>query len=520
MNIRKLVWTPLFLTACVGGPEDVQTSTSELVFGAATSLRPEIGEITTSSTMCTATLIAPSVILTAAHCLNPTQNSLTTLPGAPRFAIRDFSGSRITFVIDRVHSFNWDSFAPLTPGVQLTSDVAIAHLDLPVAMSQAVPARIAAARPTNGAASTMFGLGCSDRIFQDPFGTKRFVTFSFGTGTTSLCPGDSGGPEVFGDPAGGGAVWGVSTGAVFFWDTFADVAAHRTQIEALIRSWDGLDERNTDRLGLDYFWEVAPTVAACRRGCENDGRCRSFSWRASDQMCWRKSGVAEPRATAGITSGLPVRLEAGVDRLGGDFGSLSVTSADECAVACARTSQCVSWTQLNGTCFLKNSVPNGTVGTCPACTSGVLSRGFEPDTDRIGGDYSTLSNISTREQCAAACVRDARCAAFTHLGLSCYLKDSVWPASSAPATQFMTSGVRRGMDPESDRTGAALRTITVGLRPEECQSACANDASCQAWSFRPMGTNGSCRLMSSVGTRVGSSTNTSGLRGLELLPPR
>ena len=311
----------------------------------------------------------------------------------------------------------------------------------------------------------------------------------------------------------------VSTGAGLFGDTFADVAVHGKQIEAVIRSWDGLDERDTDRVGLDYFAEVAPTVAACRKGCEDDGRCRAFSWRASDQLCWRKQGAPEPSPAAGITSGLPARFEVGVDRLGGDFAALAIGAPDACAAACARTTTCRAWTQLGGSCFLKNTIPPASTGTCPACTSGVVTRGLEQDTDRFGADYASVPNDGTPEDCAAACARDARCASFTHVGFGCFLKDSVAPASAASPSQFMTSGVRRGMDPESDRVGGDYWTFDTELRPSLCQAECARDVvNCLAWSYRPMGTFGRCTLKNAIGPRVASPTNTSGLRGTEMLP--
>jgi len=523
MNARKLAWIPLLLAGCGGTPDDeteLSATQSELVFGTVTTARPEIGFISSGAGGCTATLIAPNAILTAAHCLNPTQASLVQVPFNPIFGFRDISGVSRTSPIDKVHSFNWDSFTPSTNGVPLTGDVAVAHLIVPVPATQAIPATIAAARPTTGAASTMFGLGCTDRIFQDPFGTKRFVTFTFGTPTTSLCPGDSGGPEVFGSPTGGGAIWGVSTGAVTFFDTFADVAVHGKQIEAVIRSWDGLDERDADRVGMDYFVQVAPTVAVCRKGCEDDGRCRAFSWRASDQLCWRKQGAADPTPAPGITSGLPTRFEVGVDRLGGDFAALAIGSADACAAACGRNSSCRAWTQLGGSCFLKNTIPPASTGTCAACTSGVVARGLEQDTDRFGADYASVPNNGTPQDCAAACARDARCASFTHVGFGCFLKDSVAPASSTNPGQFITSGVRRGMDPESERLGGDYSTFNTELRPSLCQAACASDAQCLAWSYRPMGTFGQCTLKNVIGARVASPTNTSGLKGTEMLPAR
>lgn len=86
--------------------------------------------------------------------------------------------------------------------------------------------------------------------------------------------------------------------------------------------------------------------------------------------------------------------------------------------------------------------------------------------------------------------------------------------------EFMTSGVRRGIDPESDRVGGDYSTFDTELRPALCQAACARDGACLAWSYRPMGSVGRCTLKNSIGARVFSTTNTSGLRGTEMLPVR
>lgn len=531
MRFRLFTWmTAIAMATSCTDEEGLGVEESELLGGASTSLRPEVGQFFHNlgtppgvSSMCTATLIAPRVILTAAHCMESpdgtAQPTPVSVPTGARFVFTDAFGVRTTIPVDRVHSFGRDdAFVRPIPSVPMTHDVAIARLTFAVTPSQATPATIATREPTTNELSTWFGFGCTDRVFVGTgVGVKRVLTFGFNNSAVG-CPGDSGGPQLFGGSP-GSQIWGVATGYDFWGtDVFANVVLYKRQIEDQIRRWVGADEIGFDRFGFDYAATIQPSATACRSNCQNDPHCRAFTWRAADSMCWRKSAASEPTPGAGLVSGLPSRLEPGVDRLGFDYSAIAVGSAETCAAACGRDPSCKAWTNLGSSCWFKSPAPNASLGTCPGCTSGVVQRGLEPDVDRPGGTFST-STTSTAFECQTRCNQNASCRAFTHLGTTCSLKSSV-PGATVRTGVFATSGVKRGVESESDRPGGNLVTFQpVTLDPAECQASCASNGSCVAWTYKAVTpTTALCSIKNVLTPRVFSVDTVSGLKGLEMVP--
>jgi hypothetical protein len=170
------------------------------------------------------------------------------------------------------------------------------------------------------------------------------------------------------------------------------------------------------------------------------------------------------------------------DRPGNDIARLPMPgrNPEKCRAACLDNAQCHAWTYVRpgfqgdqGWCYLKsrastNKVPNR------CCISGAASRvareleGVPPptvqippartfpapetmlleyDTDRMGGDYSNLTQTDrTPLSCRQACAADARCKAFTYVRAGfqgpsprCYLKTSV---PSATSNNCCVSGVK------------------------------------------------------------------------------
>jgi hypothetical protein len=152
-----------------------------------------------------------------------------------------------------------------------------------------------------------------------------------------------------------------------------------------------------------------------------------------------------------LAAGAPgsARAQVGFDRPGGDYASFPVRSGDPavCANRCDRDNRCRAWSfaypatfAARAVCWLKSSVPARVETTC--CVSGVRGSGVpEPRwsgrefaIDRLGGDYRSFDTPagSSGDACAAACMQDERCRAWTYLrpgygtaSARCYLKSRV-----------------------------------------------------------------------------------------------
>lgn len=160
---------------CVGPAGEIGTDDHALVNGTPTDERPEVGIITNSG--CTATLVTPRAILTAAHCVNfhtgPTSDGFRT--GRGEF-----------FPIDRVISR-----ATVAPH---RDDLAVAHLAVAVPPSSATPSPMSTTFANFGEIVTIYGYGCTNRATEEGYGTKRKYTYQYVVNPKQLCPGDSGGP--------------------------------------------------------------------------------------------------------------------------------------------------------------------------------------------------------------------------------------------------------------------------------------------------------------------------------------
>ena len=513
-------------------PDDLGSAEEEIVGGTTTAVRPEIGRyFNAGGGACTATLIAPRVVLTAAHCLSPAYTATAPLAGA-FFRFTDAGGTQRDYTVDRLRSFASRRYEYTSTSL-FTTDVAILHLTAAVPASQATPAPLALQEPYGGEQATLFGFGCTDRTPESGGGGKQAFEFNVFSATTALCWGDSGGPDMYGRTGDGGEIWGVNsdfnmTGPTDGWtDIFAAVPFYRKEIEAQLRAWDGANEVGIDRPGMDYTTVSSASAAACRSTCEADGRCAAFTW-GPWGTCYLKDGVPEPYRAwyDGMTSGVPTRYEVGQNRAGADYAGFYLPEArpELCAAACGRDQQCQSWTYAYppgwsaSACWLKTAVPARSA--CSYCTSGVVKREAEVGYNRGGYDYA-VSYVSSAAQCADTCAQDQRCEAYTHTSNGyCWLKDAApWAARLAGAT----SGVRGGLELDVNRWGGDYRGFgTYDLSPRTCQAACARESQCQAWTYAPAA-NGtpyaSCWLKSSVPYGYGGQTGLiSGVKGLEMLP--
>lgn len=533
----------LFVLGCMAGCADladsedepaVSVADEELVGGFATAARPEVGRFFNGAgSSCTATLIAPRIVATAAHCLEPMYTATTVAAGAA-FQFTDAGGTLRTYSVNRVHSFATKRFE-FVPAGTFTTDLAILRLTAEVPPAQAVPADISLQQPFAGNQSTIFGFGCTDRTPASGGGFKQARTFNFGTATSALCWGDSGGPVTFGTATGGAALWGVNSdfnfvGGTDDWtDIFADVPLYRKQIEDIIRAWDGANEIGWNRPGMDYANVLVASAAACRTTCETDGACAAFTFtpEGAGGRCRLKNGAPEPFLAwnNAVVSGLANKFEFGIDRFGAEYAGFAPPEAraESCAAACGRDHGCHGWTYEatgvgTGMCWLRNGTPARS--SCAICTTGVVKRDLEVGYNRPGSDFA-VRTAATPNQCADLCAQDDRCESYTHTNAAtnnCWLKDAVPWATTTAGT---TSGVRGGLETNTDRLGSDYRSfLTTRLSPTVCQAACAAEAPCVAWTYVPpaaASTAAGCFLKNAIPARSFRSGMVSGLKGLEML---
>ncbi|MCS6800181.1 MAG: S1 family peptidase [Myxococcota bacterium] len=203
-------------------PPDEGGSAREPVVGGTVSWeRPEIGSL---SVGCTGTLVAPNVVVTAAHCMG---YGSTDRPGNyGSFTVYDASGRQVgSYPIQRYRSFGY--------GVG-DADIAVLQLSRDVPESAAVPAPLGLAPAERGATLTIWGFGCTRRGYGTDWRKRRFY-FLAGQTTYNLCPGDSGGPVT--GPR--GEVLRVNSGYYVGPgdDIFGDVVRHSARIVEQIRAY-------------------------------------------------------------------------------------------------------------------------------------------------------------------------------------------------------------------------------------------------------------------------------------------
>jgi hypothetical protein len=466
----------LSLVACVelGEGEDdlaadsLATEEQAIIGGIATTARPEIGELSRWSVrndgvrrngMCTATLIAPSYAITAAHCLNRDNWQDTTVDPADLFSMWTAAG-RIDRRPVRYYSFGSHLTEKIWNG--LGSDVALVKLDAPVPAT-VPPAPIAETRVTSSTEwSTRFGYGCTNRDTQAGAGTKRYRSFQ-GLVSNFLCFGDSGGPTLKGAGVNASPIWAInsgfswdlSTGIDGYFDIVGDATYHKKQIEAVIQSWDGEYEVGIDRLGADYRTVATTSPSTCRNTCAGDARCRA-------------------------------------------------------------------WTLYGSTCYLKDAVP-GWTPLAGATSGLSPNRDWSPEAeyDRPGADYHSFLYSGLQTQCMDACAKDYRCQAYTvgpyvNGQRRCWLKNAM-PNPVRKAGH--AAGARRGLDMNSRRSGVVLlHHFSYSMpSPELCQAECAKRGTCRSWTYQgpANGRSPQCWLYSNEGARASFTGFVSGVKGRE-----
>ena len=188
---------------------------------------PEIGVMTVGGVSCTATLIAPNVVVSSAHCVGYGSQSAQGDWG--RFFVHKGPEEQaLAFVIDRYVSSSTRVSA---------DDIALLHLATSVSREIATPACLSASPPSATAPLALFGYGCARRDVAHNRGAKVRFDFANGQLTSNLCPGDSGGPVMLRSTGAIVRISRVFSGEMGASDTFANVASNSQALLAKVREW-------------------------------------------------------------------------------------------------------------------------------------------------------------------------------------------------------------------------------------------------------------------------------------------
>ncbi len=205
-------------------PEEIGWSEDAVIGGTVTYDRPEVGFISG----CTASLVAPDVIITAAHCVG--YASRTSPGNYGSFTIRPSAGESRTFPIVRYRSFS-NQLGP--------DDLCIMALGEAVPADLATPLRLPDAEPPDGSPLSVWGYGCTQRGRRSDW-QKRVYAFEQGQRTAALCPGDSGGPVI----TEANEVLRINSGYYidsFGTDIYGLVARNHARVRAQVEEWSDFD---------------------------------------------------------------------------------------------------------------------------------------------------------------------------------------------------------------------------------------------------------------------------------------
>lgn len=213
---KRLFIVLLALAGCqpqqVQGPGfETEGNDLKIVGGSGFSGLPAVGALLTDNFLCTATLVSPTRVMTAAHCLyNQRTAGMTFLTGSNINAPQTRTRVRASVPHRRYNP--------------VTLDNDIGYVDLVAQPRGVAPLGVVRAMNSSWIGTELLhvGFGQSNGVTETGAGTKRAVampiltmnstTFRYGDSRRNTCSGDSGGPALYRTSTGAYLVAGVTSG--------------------------------------------------------------------------------------------------------------------------------------------------------------------------------------------------------------------------------------------------------------------------------------------------------------------
>jgi MYXO-CTERM domain-containing protein len=391
------------LAACAEQPAETGEVSQPIIGGFDTTLYPSVGMIQSTSGLCSGTLVTPTVILTAAHCIYPSIQANETSIGTV-----SFGASQATFfaeidILDMwAHRYYEDSIA-------VGYDIGL--IRLAEEAPEEVPVMPFSQEPIDetwlGTEVTVVGFGVTDGESQTGSGTKRQISLTIdevvedeiglGVPGRNICQGDSGGP-TFIDMGGTDTVLAVSS----YGSNFCMNRSYCTRTDVHVDS--GLKE----------------VIAAWTGPCAQDGECVTEGCgEFPDPDCdgCGYDGFCMPECPK-LDLDCPIVGFAGAFcEVGDDCESrlcvqaLDDTSVSYCSTSCETTEDCELPLGVcqDGQCYFSGMTPGTQGADCSNgddCNSGVCHPDHDICVNQCGDGYPECSEpyVCGEVGGASACV--------------------------------------------------------------------------------------------------------------------